>query len=59
LHCKLKKQDSYFAFLGAAFFAGAAAAFVAVLAGLDLPKLPANIFPFFVLISPRHIIIYF
>ncbi len=44
-----------FYFLAAAFF-GAADLFAGLaFAGLFLPKLPANIFPFFVLMSPRPI----
>ena len=42
----------YYAFLATAFLTG-------FLAGLELPKEPLAILPFFVLISPRPIIICF
>lgn len=47
---ELKGSKGYFfaSFLGAAFLA-------AGFAGLALPKLPAKVFPFLVLISPRPI----
>jgi hypothetical protein len=47
------KEANYFfeAFLAAAFFVA-----VLDLAGLVFPKLPANVFPFFVLMSPRPIV---
>jgi len=47
------KRNNYFfaAFLAAAFFVA-----VLDLAGLVFPKLPANVFPFFVLMSPRPIV---
>jgi GTP-binding protein len=47
------KEANYFfeAFLAAAFFVA-----VLDLAGLVFPKLPANVFPFFVLMSPRPIL---
>lgn len=56
-----KRLFNYLAFFVAAFFSAfgafGAAALGATLAGLDFPKEPAAIFPFFVLISPRPIIL--
>ena len=51
-------QLQIYAFFLAAFFFGAAAvaAFVTFFAGLDLPNDPLAIFPFLVLMSPRHMI---
>jgi hypothetical protein len=52
--CKLKEN---YALVSAAFLAANAFTVAADFAGLALPKLPANIFPFFVLMSPRPIFI--
>jgi hypothetical protein len=48
----------YFPFFSAVFFAAAAFTDIADFAGLLFPKLPANVFPFFVLMSPRPMIEY-
>ena len=47
-------EENYLVFFAAAFFAA-----VFVFAGLVLPKLPAKVFPFLVLISPRPISVNF
>jgi hypothetical protein len=50
---------NYFAFFSAVFSAFGAATFVAGFAALVFPKDPAKILPFFVLISPRPILLLF
>jgi hypothetical protein len=44
--------------VSAAFLAAAAFTVAADFAGLVLPKLPANVFPFLVLMSPRPMLMY-
>jgi hypothetical protein len=50
------KRFKNYAFFSAAFLAANAFTVAADFAGLVLPKLPANVFPFFVLMSPRPIL---